>query len=77
MGYARRAHPPLPGLDAQGYRLGRADVADAAGRVLAAAGIFGNHRFHHSRSDDLRCVSGTLVRPVSEALQRALAEILT
>jgi hypothetical protein len=44
----------MPGLDALGYRLGRADVADAAGRVFAAAGVFGNQRFHHSGDDALR-----------------------
>lgn len=62
-----------------------ATVENAAGELTnilkagypSAVGFFGNHRFHHSRNDDMRCVSGALVRPVSEALRAALAEILT
>lgn len=75
-----RAFAGQPGLEA----LYPATVENAAGELTnilragypSAAGFFGNHRFHHSRNDDLRCVSGSLVRPVSEALRRALADIL-
>jgi len=75
-----RAFAGQPGLEAP-YP---ATVANAAGELTnilkagypSAAGFFGNHRYHHSRNDDLRCVFGALVRPVSEALQRALGEIL-
>jgi len=75
-----RAFAGQPGLEAP-YP---ATVENSAGELTnilkagypSAAGFFGNHRFHHSRNDDLRCVSGALVRPVSEALRRALAEVL-
>ena len=75
-----RAFAGHPGLEAA-YP---ATVENSAGELTnilragypSAAGFFGNHRFHHSRSDDLRCVSGDMVRPVSEALRAALAEIL-
>ncbi len=75
-----RAFAGHPGLEAP-YP---ATVENSAGELTnilkagypSAAGFFGNHRFHHSRNDDLRCVSGALVRPVSEALRRALADIL-
>jgi len=33
-----------------------------------AFGIFGTHRFHHTPSDDLRCVSAPLARRVADAL---------
>ncbi|MBU2383821.1 MAG: hypothetical protein KJ861_14575, partial [Alphaproteobacteria bacterium] len=75
----RRAFAGQPGLEA----VYPATVEGSAGELTnilraghRAAGFFGNHRFHHSRRDDLRCVSGTLVRPASEALRRALAEVL-
>jgi hypothetical protein len=75
-----RAFAGHPGLEA----VYPATVENAAGELTnilragypAAAGFFGNHMFHHSRNDDMRCVSGDLVRPVSEALRAALAEIL-
>ena len=76
----RRAFAGLPGHEA----VYPATVANAAGELTnilaagygSAAGFFGNHRFHHSRNDDLRCVSGALVRPASEALRAALVDIL-
>ncbi|MBU2168129.1 MAG: hypothetical protein KKF88_09855 [Alphaproteobacteria bacterium] len=76
-----RAFAGQPGLEAP-YP---ATVANSAGELTNilragypdAVGLFGAHRFHHSRRDDMGCVSGALVRPVSEALRRALAEILT
>lgn len=75
----RRAFAGQPGLEA----VYPATVEGSAGELTnilraghRAVGFFGNHRFHHSRRDDMRCVSGTLVRPASEALRRALAEVL-
>jgi hypothetical protein len=38
-----------------------------------AMGIFGVHRFHHTRSDDLRCVSPALVPPVVDAFAKVIA----
>ena len=75
-----RAYAGQPGLEA----VYPATVENSAGELTnilkagypSAAGFFGNHKFHHSRNDDLRCVTGALVRPASEALRRALAEIL-
>lgn len=80
VGPFRRAFAGQPGLEAA-YP---ASVGSSAGELTnilragyaRAAGLFGAHRFHHSQKDDMRCVSGDLVRPVSEALRRALAEIL-
>lgn len=76
----RRAFAGQPGLEA----VYPATVENSAGELTnilrtgypSAAGFFGTHRFHHSRGDDLRCVSGEMVRPVSEALRTALADIL-
>jgi len=75
-----RAFAGQPGLEA----VYPATVQNAAGELTnilragypAAAGVFGAHRFHHSRNDDMRCVSADLVRPPSEALRVALADIL-
>ena len=75
-----RAYAGQPGLEA----VYPATVENSAGELTnilragypTAAGFFGNHRLHHSRNDDMRCVSADLVRPPSEALRAALAEIL-
>lgn len=75
-----RAYTGQPGLEA----VYPATVENSAGELTnilragypTAAGFFGNHRLHHSRNDDMRCVSADLVRPPSEALRAALAEIL-
>ena len=75
-----RAYAGQPGLEA----VYPATVENSAGELTnilragypTAAGFFGNHRLHHSRNDDMRCVSTDLVRPPSEALRAALAEIL-
>ena len=74
-GFAR-----LPGQEAV-YPATAANAAGELTNIIAAgygsaAGFFGNHRFHHSRNDDLRCVSGELVRPASEALRATLLDIL-
>jgi hypothetical protein len=42
----------------------------------SAIGLYGGHRYFHTRGDDLRCVSGDLVRPVALAFQAAIAACL-
>jgi hypothetical protein len=39
-------------------------------------GIFGSHRFHHTRADDARCVSPVLIPPVARAMQTIIAKAL-
>ncbi|MBX3477736.1 MAG: hypothetical protein KF910_09015 [Brevundimonas sp.] len=76
----RQAFAGHPGLEA----VYPATVENSAGELTnilkagypSAAGFFGVHRFHHSRGDDMRCVSGALVRPVSDALRAALSGML-
>lgn len=56
---ARKAFRGLPGIEsaypAQGNASGELADIEAAG-YKRFAGIFGAHRFHHTPSDDLRCV---------------------
>ncbi|WP_411287662.1 hypothetical protein [Phenylobacterium sp.] len=68
---AKAAFAGLPGLE-QVYPALQRSAAGELGNVLKAGyepaiGIFGGHRFHHARSDDLRCVSPDLAVPVAEA----------
>jgi hypothetical protein len=56
-------------------------AAGELGSILAAGygpamGIFGTHRYHHTRSDDLRCVSPALVPPVVNAFAKVIAAAL-
>lgn len=76
----RRAFKGLAGLEAA-YPVDPASVAGELANVVKAGyapaiGLFGTHRFHHARGDDLRCVSGDLVRPVADAFRRAVGQIL-
>jgi hypothetical protein len=50
------------------------NVIDAGYRT--AIGLYGFHRYFHTPGDDLRCVSGDLVRPVAGAFQAAIAATL-
>jgi hypothetical protein len=50
------------------------NVLDAGYR--SAIGLYGGHRYFHTPGDDLRCVSGDLVRPVAEAFRAAIAPSL-
>jgi len=76
----RTAFAGQPGLEAP-YA---ATVEGAAGElthVLAAGyrpamGVFGAHRFHHARSDDLRCVEPASVQQALRAFQAAVAQLL-
>jgi len=40
-------------------------------------GIFGVHRYHHARGDDLRCVSPALIPPVADAFAKVISGALT
>jgi hypothetical protein len=77
---AKAAFAGQPGLE-QVYP---ADPKLAAGELASilhagygsAMGIFGTHRYHHTRSDDLRCVAPSLIPPVADALARVIAGAL-
>ncbi|MBS0334667.1 MAG: M28 family peptidase [Proteobacteria bacterium] len=50
------------------------NVLDAGYRN--AIGLYGGHRYFHTQADDMRCVSGELVRPVAAAFQAAIGAAL-
>jgi hypothetical protein len=70
----------LPGLE----RPYPSDPKQAAGELASiiaagydpAMGVFGSHRFHHTRSDDLRCVSPALIPPVVDAFAKVIGNAL-
>ena len=69
-----------PGLE-KPYPANPAQAAGELGSILHAGydpamGIFGAHRFHHTRSDDLRCVSPALIPPVVAALSKVIGSAL-
>ncbi len=73
---ARVAFDGQPGLE-QVYPADPALAAGELGNVLRAGyspaiGIFGSHRFHHARADDLRSVSAPLIPPVVEAFVKVI-----
>ena len=72
----RRAFKGITGLEAT-YEATKAmaggelvNVLDAGYRT--AIGLYGGHRYFHTRGDDLRCVSGELVAPVAAAFRAAI-----
>ncbi len=76
----RTAFHGVTGLEAT-YQADRAmaggelvNVLDAGYRT--AIGLYGGHRYFHTRGDDLRCVSGDLVQPVAAAFRTAIAACL-
>jgi hypothetical protein len=77
---ARAAFAGLPGLEAA-YA---ADPKAAAGELASilhagygpVIGLFGVHRYHHTRGDDLRCVSAELVAPVAEGFEKVITAAL-
>lgn len=77
---AKAAFAGLPGLEA----VYTADPKAAAGElasILTAGydpviGIFGSHRYHHTTSDDLRCVSPALIPPVATAMAQVVRSAL-
>lgn len=73
---ARSMFAGQPGLE-QPYAADPALAAGELGNILRAGydpviGIFGSHRFHHARADDLRCVSASLIPPVVEAFAKVI-----
>ncbi|MBS0362597.1 MAG: hypothetical protein JSR98_14570 [Proteobacteria bacterium] len=46
------------------------NVLDAGYRT--AIGLYGGHRYFHTRGDDMRCTSGELVQPVAAAFRAAI-----
>jgi hypothetical protein len=77
---ARTAFAGQPGLE-QPYAADPAQTAGELASILKAGydpliGIFGSHRFHHTRSDDLRCVSPALIPPVAEAMTKVISGVL-
>ncbi len=50
------------------------NVLDAGYKSMI--GLYGGHRYFHTRGDDLRCVSADLVQPVAAAFRTAIAGCL-
>jgi hypothetical protein len=42
----------------------------------SAIGLYGIHRFFHTRGDDLRCITASMVQPLAAGFQRAIASAL-
>lgn len=77
---AQSAFKGLPGLETP-YPTDPKLAAGELGSIIAAGydpamGIFGTHRYHHTKSDDLRCVSPALVPPVVDAFAKVIAAAL-
>ena len=61
-----------------------ADKTTAGGELVnvldagypTAIGLYGGHRYFHTSGDDMRCVSGDLVRPVAGAFQATITACL-
>jgi hypothetical protein len=76
----RSAFRGISGLEAT-YLASKATAGGELVNVLAAGypsaiGLYGSHRFFHTRSDDRRCVSTDLVEPVAQAFCAALDRVL-
>lgn len=77
---AREAFSGQPGLEAI-YPAQPASAGGELGVIVRAGydpviGVFGAHRFHHTRGDDLRCVSAALIPPVAQAFARTIQATL-
>ncbi|MBW8812726.1 MAG: hypothetical protein JF588_04815 [Caulobacterales bacterium] len=77
---AQAAFAGLPGLE-QVYAADPKQAAGELSSILAGGygpviGVFGSHRFHHARNDDLRCVEPTLVPPVAAAFAKVISQAL-
>ena len=76
----RREFAGLPGLEAVYSTEGAASAGELTNVLQAgyarALGVFGAHRYFHTREDDMRCTSGVLVRPAAEAFRRSIAGAL-
>lgn len=80
VGAAKGAFGGQPGLESP-YAIDPAQVAGELASIHTAGydpliGIFGSHRFHHTRSDDLRCVSPALIPPVADAMAKVIRAAL-
>lgn len=77
---AREAFQGISGLEAAYL----ADEAMAGGELInvlgagyrSAIGLYGIHRYFHTRGDDLRCVSGALAAPLVPAFRAAISAAL-
>jgi hypothetical protein len=77
---AKAAFKGQPGLE-QVYATDPKQVAGELASIMTAGydpvmGIFGSHRYHHARADDLRCVEPALVPPVAHAFAQVIAGAL-
>jgi len=73
---SKAAFAGLPGLEAT-YEADPKHAAGELASILKAGyepvmGVFGSHRYHHARNDDLRCVSPALIAPVAEAFAKVI-----
>lgn len=69
-----------PGLE-QVYPTDPKTAAGELASIMTAGyepvmGVFGSHRYHHARNDDLRCVSPALVPPVVSAFAQVITGAL-
>jgi len=80
VGPVRAAFHGLPGLEATYL----ADQTTAGGELINVLnagyarmiGLYGGHRYFHTRADDMRCVSAELVAPVAMAFRTAVSAAL-
>ena len=80
VGPVRSAFQGVTGLEATYV----ADQNTAGGELInvlnagyrRAIGLYGAHRYFHTRADDMRCVSGDLVAPVAAAFRTAVTAAL-
>ena len=76
----RAAFRGVSGLEAT-YVADRTTAGGELTNVMSAGygrmvGLYGGHRYFHTRDDDLRCVSADLVLPVAGAFQAAVETLL-
>jgi hypothetical protein len=72
----RKAFHGVAGLEAV-YEANKANAGGELVNVIeagyvSAIGLYGGHRYFHTPSDDMRCVSGELVAPVAAAFRAAI-----
>jgi hypothetical protein len=77
----RGAFKGITGLEAT-YLADKSTAGGELVNVLAAGyrsmiGLYGGHRYFHTRRDDQRCVSADLVQPVAEAFRVTLERVLS
>ena len=75
----RAAFSGQPGIEAP--REFNASVAGELASLRTAGytrvmGIFGSHRFHHTRADNLRCTSPALARQAATSFQTVITQAL-